>query len=121
MAAAWPILEAPLLHIATHGWACRWAAVRRCFNGTADKLATRGTHEAVQARSLDVPNLTPRISIWIHPLLRAALGPQLSMPWFSDWSTTELATQLASTTPSAAPPRRARPSHSERSVLPRLH
>jgi hypothetical protein len=120
MAAAWPILEAPLLHIATHGWTCRWAAVRRCFNGTADNLATRGTHKAVQARSLAVPDLTPRIWIWVHPLLRAALGPHLCMPWFHNWPTTELATQPAPTTPSAPPPRRAAPSHAGRSVLPRL-
>ena len=76
---AWQALEAPLLHVATQGWQCKWTAVKRIFNVAADQVATNGTEHAVNCAVANdlAPSLRLRTS--------RPSGIETRLPWHEGW------------------------------------
>ena len=61
----WALLEEPILFIAMQSVRCKWYAVRRRYNMTADALATSGTHRAVD--DIVAGMRRPTITLWCLP------------------------------------------------------
>ena len=73
----WHLLDEPLAHCATQGWACRWIAVRRNQNKAADALATIATLQAVQLAATG--NYNTLLSIWTRDALHRP--DEIALPW----------------------------------------
>ena len=88
----WETLEAPLMFSALQDWDCRWTAVRRHLNSTADGLATLGTHAAVNSAARGV--FDPSIQLWTSCDRVISNRRTVELPWHANWPVTMSATPL---------------------------
>ena len=91
----WEVLEAPLMHTLLQNWACRWVAVRRHLNKLADKLATRGTFDAVDRAVQGV--WEPVLTVWSSNgagTHNPHNSPHTPLPWHPQWETHYSSTPL---------------------------
>ena len=94
----WRAIEAPVMRAAADQWGVAWSAVRRCFNRTADRLATRGVMASIAAaRRRD---RRPAAWLWLDPSL--VLSRPLLIPWL-DYPLAPLPAPAAAVTGAAAP------------------